>query len=315
MTYIDYIKSFDDCGDFQEEVRMGRNPNLLVRGTPVWDKISFSSYNPRSERRWLAAIPKRYQIVLLPGYKVPPSLVCDDINSIYFPHDVTEMTPVWDATHPQELENIIIECFDPFCEMSDFIKIWDTRYKKFVAIDPVAATWHADYRINRIYPGDTLSNERMLAQYNYYQSFAGVEEQGILDDAYHYRRPFFSRGGHSRVHRDSVAGHAVEAWFRVRDSSVEAKPYQEPRLMFGYGEYLRARKAGGDHAEQVRSIDFMELVKSHSPISIALDRYRNSIPMTPEEEEMVAEYNEREYGIKRPKPVRKFSLKSLFKRS
>jgi hypothetical protein len=76
--------------------------------------MSFSSFSHSVDDIWAYDVKRPYQIVLLPGYKVPASLDKGDKDALWFYKETVDDRPVivWDGFSPVALFEIIRECFD-----------------------------------------------------------------------------------------------------------------------------------------------------------------------------------------------------------
>jgi hypothetical protein len=224
--------------------------HVKVKGNPVWGCIGVSTYSPVARHAWARGITLRYEIVLLPGYEAPPSLPKDDIHSIWYEGVLKEPTAVWDHVSDTALAVVIVECFDPFCEMSDFIKIRDRQSGQFVEIDEDAAGWHLEERKLRKYPGDTISNERFVEHLSYYDSY----DEKMTDSVYH---KYFATN--SSYHSPRIQGRRVVATnaFLAAEKAggFNDLPRKAPGLMFGFEAYLKALESDVPWGEAERSID------------------------------------------------------------
>ncbi len=81
---------------------------------PIAERMSFSSFSHSVDDIWGYDEPRPYQIVLLPGYRVPTCLDRGDKDALWYHkeevHDRAVI--VWDGYSPTALFEIIRECFD-----------------------------------------------------------------------------------------------------------------------------------------------------------------------------------------------------------
>lgn len=111
---------------------------MFLSTSPMFGWLTSSSYSPLFCDIWSRSIKRRYEVVLLPGYRRPSRLNVRDIDAIWYEGPVEAPTVVWDSGTPKGLFEVIHECFDPHMEMKDFIKVRDTETGEFVD-DPRSA--------------------------------------------------------------------------------------------------------------------------------------------------------------------------------
>jgi hypothetical protein len=100
---------------------------------PIAERMSFSSFSHSVDNIWGYDIVRPYQIVLLPGYRVPASLDREDKDALWFHKEEVNERPVvvWDGFCPTALFEIIRECFD-YDGSSKFIVVRDAKTGKKV---------------------------------------------------------------------------------------------------------------------------------------------------------------------------------------
>ena len=243
-------KDVNALREFVEAKNLSDFLHPKLKGHPVWGCIGVSTYSPAQRHSWARGVSLRYEIVLLPGYSAPPSLVKDDIHSIWYEGAVAKEIAVWDHVSSTALAVVIVECFDPFCEMSEYIKIRDRDTGLFVNVDEVAAGWHLEERKLRSYPGSTISNERFLAHRDYYSSF----DSKMTDSIYHkYLTTSNSYHTPRAQCRRSVATSAFSEAEKL--GGFIALPMKCADLKFGFDVYQQALKNDVSWGEDERDID------------------------------------------------------------
>jgi len=100
---------------------------------PIAGRMSFSSFSHTVDDIWAHDIERPYQIVLLPGYRVPEDLDRGSKDSLWFHKESVTDRPeiVWDGFSATALFEIIRECFD-YSGENPFIKVREVATGKVV---------------------------------------------------------------------------------------------------------------------------------------------------------------------------------------
>lgn len=99
----------------------------------IAERMSFSSCSQSVDDIWAHDVLRPYQIVLLPGYRVPDSLDRGDKDALWYYRETVQDRPVvvWDGFSAIALFEIIRECFD-YSGKSSFIRVRDACSRKLI---------------------------------------------------------------------------------------------------------------------------------------------------------------------------------------
>ncbi|MCA0044649.1 hypothetical protein [Celeribacter litoreus] len=262
-----------------ETVKLYAPGDAVEEGVPAFVALSISSFSPWCFDLWARNAELPYQIVLLPGYRRPSKLDPYDIHSMWYHGDVTEETVVWDGWRLDGLFEIITECFDPYDEMRDFIKIRDRKTREFIP-DPRSEEFLAK-RPRRKYEGDILSMERYFgwrahrkALEKYYE--ANPDQRIWRMIAVYFRKP---RIGREEVLRET-SGSDQEDFLYPEGVKKQAIP----GLRFGYALYEKEKSKHPEwHMENLRLEYMIKTGDISDELEIANYKATREIPMTDRE--------------------------------
>jgi hypothetical protein len=129
-------------------------------GVPIYSWLAISNYSPYDKHWWVRGVEMPYEIVLLPGYRRPKSLVMHDIDSIWYDGDLKDPLVIWDGEFAENLFEMISVCMDPAAEMVDFIKVRDRKTGAYVK--DVRPTEMLRSRPQREYVGEMIDYHRLM---------------------------------------------------------------------------------------------------------------------------------------------------------
>ena len=98
----------------------------------IAERMSFSSFSRCVDDIWAHDVLRPFQIVLMPGYRVPGTLDRGDKDAMWYrKDDVDSPVIVWDGYCPTALHEIIRECFD-YDGTNPYILVRDAKAKQVV---------------------------------------------------------------------------------------------------------------------------------------------------------------------------------------
>ena len=287
---------------------------------PIFTLLSISTFSPCSADRWAQGAKMKYEIVLLPGYKPPSKLEFNDMNSIWYTKKIEQPIVVWDGPDPYRLYELITECFDPYSEMSDFIKVVDADTGEY--IEDIRTPLILEGRPRRTYDGGMIDYARLYERalhlkrvYNYYDSlFHKGKEFKDMDERRKFHGTLFTLKqsmlyGRSRVNDggryDTLIQMKEECVTRNFCKKARSKPWLKAEgLEFGYVRHTLALREKPEWFSMKSRMDWMiEQDQLPTRAHVVAHKSKFSIPMSDEEKEILELMRENESKMTRLEKV------------
>lgn len=90
------------------------------------ERLTHSSFSVSKDDYWAQDVVRPFQIVVLPGYRIPSELDRTHKDAIWVTPPTSDTVVVWDGYSVDALHEVILECMDPTGE-SDFIKVRNAK--------------------------------------------------------------------------------------------------------------------------------------------------------------------------------------------